>query len=199
MTIKYVGPRALISVSGIDFDHKKEDMYVYTSIVAELLRSLDHEYVEGERYVSVTGGRPLPPDAILSTIRTYDPTLEETLAQRSRESEAQIAEEITRARENRLLTPEEREVLIRNIELMRSYRIQRSINKSVYYSGINSLAHVIKKGHIDYITAPMFPIFMHVFHSVQGVLGKLHPPLDSEIDIFEEHGHLNVRLKLKNL
>lgn len=125
--------------------------------------------------------------------------MEETLAQRSRESEAQIAEEITRARENRLLTPEEREVLIRNIELMRSYRIQRSINKSVYYSGINSLAHVIKKGHIDYITAPMFPIFMHVFHSVQGVLGKLHPPLDSEIDIFEEHGHLNVRLKLKNL
>lgn len=199
MTIKYVGPRPLISVSGIDFDHKKEDKYIYLSIVAELIQALDHEYVKDQHYVAMTGKKPLDPATILSLIRSYDSELDEAIAERNALSETEIDDELTRAHENRLINDEERHVLIKNIELMRPYRIQRSINKTVYYSGIATLAHIIKKGHIDYITAPMFPIFMHVFHSIQGVLGKFHPPLDSEIDIFEENSHLSVRLKLKNL
>lgn len=199
MTVKYVGPRPLISISGIDFDTKKEDKYIYLSIVAELIRSLDHEYVLGQRYVVMTGKKPLDPAAILSLIRSYDSELDEAIAERTTLTEKEILEEMARARENRLLNDEERRVLIKNIELLRSYRIQRSINKAVYYSAIATLARIVKKGHIDYITAPMYPIFTHVFHSIQGVLAKLHPPIDSRIDIFEENGHLTVRIKLKNL
>ncbi|MDO9056077.1 MAG: hypothetical protein Q7U69_05970, partial [Sulfuricurvum sp.] len=105
-------------------------------------------------------------------------------------------EELERAHSNRVLCEEERDVLVKNIELLRSYRINRSINKTVYYSAISSLAHIIQKGHIDTIFAPMFPKFTHVFHSIQGALVKLHPPIDSTIDIYEENGHLNVRLDI---
>jgi len=36
MTLKYVGPKPLISHTGIEFDKNKEDKYVYLPIVAKL-------------------------------------------------------------------------------------------------------------------------------------------------------------------
>jgi hypothetical protein len=79
---------------------------------------------------------------------------------------------------------------------MRSYNIQRSINKAIYYSGIEILAGIIKRGDIDTIISPMFLKFTHVFHSVQGALVKLHPPIDSTIDIYEDHGHLKTKFTI---
>lgn len=196
LTLKYAGPKPLISVSGIEFEHNKEDKFVYLSIVAELIQALDHDYLPNKSYSCVTGQRPLTPETILSLIRRYDASLDQEMADRQKIAEEEIASEIQRARENRLLSDEEREVLIKNIELLRSYLIQRAINKTVYYSGINTLGQIIKKGHIDHITAPMYTIFLHVFHSIQGVLNKLHPPLDSTIDIYEIDGHLSVQLKI---
>lgn len=197
MTLKYVGPKPLISASGVEFDHNKEDKFVYLSIVAELIRALDHEYVEGERYVSVTGQKPLDTDTILNVIRSYDPALDQEIADRKAEREQEINTQIEHAGANRLLCDEECQVLVKNIELLRDYRIHRTINKAVYYSGINSLARIIQKGHIDHITAPMYATFMHVFHSLQGALKKIRPPIDSSIDIYEKEGHLNVQLNLK--
>ena len=86
--------------------------------------------------------------------------------------------------------------MIRNIKLLHNYQINRGINKTVYYAGINIIADEIKNDHIDYINAPMFPKFLHVFHSIQGALSKLHPPVDSNIDIHEHDGHLHVRLEI---
>lgn len=199
MTLKYVGPKPLISVSGVIFDNNKEDKFVFLSIVAELIRALDHEYIEGERYISITGQKPLDANIIFSIIRTYDPALEQEIADRKADREKEIGSQIEHAKGNRLLCDEECQVLIKNIELLRTYNIQRTINKSVYYSGINTLARLIQKGHISHITAPMYATFAHVFHSIQGALKKLHPPIDSNIDVYEEDGHLNVQLKLKSI
>lgn len=196
LTLKYAGPKPLISVSGIEFDHNKEDKFVYLSIVAELIQALDHEYIPDKSYSCVTGQKPLTPETILSLIRRYDTVLDQEMADRQKIAEEEISSELERVHENRLLSDEEREVLIKNIELLRSYRIQRAINKTVYYSGINTLGQIIKKGHIDHISAPMYTIFLHVFHSIQGVLSKLHPPIDSAIDIYETDGHLSVQLKI---
>ena len=149
-----------------------------------------------KRYTYITSGKPLPADQILSVIRAHDPMLDEEVKIRRRTVEQEIEEEIVRAHENRLLCDEEREILIKNIQLMTTYRINRSINKTVYYSAITSIASIIKHGHIDYITAPMFPKFIHLFHSVQGALTKLHPPVDSMMDIYEENSHLQTRLNI---
>ncbi|MFZ5375239.1 MAG: hypothetical protein ACOZBX_06835 [Campylobacterota bacterium] len=196
MRLQYTGPKPLISSHGINFDLNKEDKFVYLSIVAELIRALDHEYEEDRRYVYMTSGKPLDNDLILSIIQAKNPSLEEDVLQRQKIVNGEIDEELERARSNKLLCEEERDVLIKNIEMLRAYRISRSLNKTVYYSGIASIAHIVKNGHIDHITSPMYPKFMHVFHSLQGVLSKLHPPIDSSIDIFQEDGHLQIRLNI---
>ena len=196
MSLKYAGPKPLISAHGITFDLNKDDKFIYLSIVAELMQALNHEYVGGKRYTHMTAKKPMDSDEILELIRRNDSLLDQEIKDRQQIVEQEIQEELERANTNRVLCEEERDVLVKNIELLRNYRINRSINKTVYYSGINSLAHIIQKGHIDTIFAPMFPKFNHVFHSIQGSLVKLHPPIDSTIDIYEEDGHLNVRLDI---
>ncbi len=196
MSLKYAGPKPLISAHGISFDLNKEDKFIYLSIVAELIQALDHEYVGGEKYTHITAKKPMNPDQIMELIRQNDPLLDQEINERQKIVESEIAEEVERGRSNKVLCDEEKNVLIKNIEMMRNYRTIRSINKTVYYSGITSLAHIIQKGNIERIYAPMFPKFNHVFHSIQGALSKLHPPIDSTIDIYEEDGHLTIRLDI---
>lgn len=196
MSLKYAGPKPLISAHGVEFDLNKEDKYIYLSIVAELILALDHEYIDDQKYTYMTAKKPLDCDYVLELIRKYDPSLDQEIENRRKIEEDEIAEELRRAHENKVLCEEEKEILVKNIELMRSYLITRSLNKTVYYSGIASLAHIIKRGHIDRIIAPMFPKFNHVFHSIQGGLLKLHPPIDSCIDIYEHEGHLSVELAI---
>lgn len=197
MILEYAGPKPLISAHGIEFDHNKEDKFVYLSIAAELIQALDHEYIEDRKYSCVTGQRPLTPETILALIRRYDPELDREIEERRALIEEEIASQIKHAQENRLLSEVECQVLINNIELLRAYRVQRSINKTVYYSAISTLARIIQKGHIEHITAPMYAKFFHVFHSIQGALNKLHPAIDSTIDIYTEEAHLNVKLKIR--
>lgn len=196
MDLKYAGPKPLISAHGISFDLNKEDKFAYLSIVAELIQTLDHNYQSDERYTYLAKAEPLKADTILELIKSKDENLLSEIEERRLHIENEIAEELKRASENKTLCQEECDVLIRNIELLRNYQINRAINKTVYYAGINVIADEIKKGHIDYINAPMFPKFLHVFHSIQGALSKLHPPVDSTIDIHEHDGHLHVRLEI---
>ncbi|HEX5329134.1 hypothetical protein [Sulfuricurvum sp.] len=196
MPLKYSGPKPLISAHGVTFDLNKEDKFIYLSIVAELIQALNHEYEGGKRYTYLTSNKPLDTDRIIELIRNNDPLLDQEIKERQKIVEQEIKEELDRAHENKVLCEEEKEVLIKNINLLRDYRINRSVNKTVYYSGIASLAHIIQQGHIDRIYAPMFPKFNHVFHSIQGALVKLHPPIDSEIEIYEQDGHLSVRLDI---
>ena len=195
-SFNYAGPKPLISKTGIDFDHNKEDKFVYISIVAELIEALDHEYISDKNYVFDTGNKPLDADTIFTLIRKYNPKLTQEIEDSVRNTEKKIVEEIDRANHNKLICTEECQTLLKNIELMRSYNIQRSINKSIYYSGIEILADIIKRGHIDTIISPMFLKFAHVFHSVQGALIKFHPPIDSTIDIYEDHGHLKTKFTI---
>ncbi|MGD9969157.1 MAG: hypothetical protein AB7S65_01755 [Sulfuricurvum sp.] len=198
MTLKYAGPKPLISAHGIEFDHNKEDKFIYLNFVVELIRALDHEYIEERRYVHNTSGLVIDPAAMVRSIASYDPNLENEVAQRVQITQELIEDELRRAHENKVLCcDEERDVLIKNIQILRDYRIQRAINKTVYYSGIHTLAKIIHKGHISYVTAPMLPIYFHVFHSIQGALNKLHPPTPSKIEIFGESGHLFTRLEIQ--
>jgi len=196
MDLKYAGPKPLISAHGITFDLNKEDKFAYLSIVAELIQALDHNYQADERYTYLAKAEPLKADIIFDLIQSKDPALLSQIEERHLIAENEISDELTRAHENKTLCEEECNVLICNIELLRTYQINRAINKTLYYAGINVIAEEIKKGHIDYINTPMFPKFLHVLHSVQGALSKLHPPIDSNIDIREHDGHLQVRLEI---
>lgn len=196
ITLKYAGPKALFSVSGISFDNSKEDKFVYLSILAELIEALDHEYTSDQRYVVETGHKPLDETILMELIRKRPSNLDEQIEYWSAKTTQEIDDDIKRAQNNPILTQEERDILKNNLEIIRPYRIQRSINKSVYYAGIKLLASIIRQSAIQYITTPMYPKFLHVLHSLQGALRAMHPPVDSTIDIYEHQGHLAVELKI---
>ncbi|MFY9141910.1 hypothetical protein [Sulfuricurvum sp.] len=196
MPLHYAGPKPMISQTGIEFDHNKEDKFVYMSFVAELIKALDHPYINDKRYIYTPAKAITDTDVILDLFKTYDPSLPNEIEDRKKMTEAEIDNEVEREKNNRLLLPEEREIYVKNIQLLRQYRINRAINKTVYYSGVFSLANIIHRGHISFITAPMLPVHFHVFHSIQGTLSKLHPPMSSNITIYEESGHLYTRLEI---
>lgn len=196
VTLKYVGPKALFSVSGISFDNSKEDKFIYLSILAELIEALDHEYTNDQRYIVDTGSKPLDENILLELIRKRPSNLDEQIEYWIVKTSEEIDDDIKRAQNNPILTQEERDVLKSNIEILRPYRMQRSINKSIYYTGVKLLASIIKQSGIQYIVTPMYPKFLHVLHSVQGTLRAMHPPVDSKIDVYENQGHLAIELKI---
>ncbi|OHD84821.1 MAG: hypothetical protein A3D90_01005, partial [Sulfuricurvum sp. RIFCSPHIGHO2_02_FULL_43_9] len=150
MDLKYAGPKPLISAHGITFDLNKEDKFAYLSIVAELIQALDHNYQADERYTYLAKAEPLKADIIFDLIKSKDPALLSQIEERRLIAENDISDELVRAHENKTLCEEECNVLICNIELLRTYQINRAINKTLYYAGINVIAEEIKKGHIDY-------------------------------------------------
>jgi len=199
MTLKYVGPKPIISHTGIEFDNNKEDKYIYINIAVQLIQALDHDYFEGKIYTYDTNNTHLSDDEIIQILKKYRPDLDDIMDKKNHDIEDEIQEHIKRATENQILDEESKEVLKKNIEIMHDYMVQRSVNKSVYYVAIEILADLVKKDHIDYIITPMYHKFAHVLHSVQGVLEKQKTPIDTKMEIYKEDGALFVKLQVINI
>ncbi len=199
MILKYVGPKPIISHTGIEFDTNKEDKFVYINIAVQLLEALDHDYFENKTYTYDINNQRLSTDDKIKILKKYCPNLDEIMNKENHNVEHEIEHYLQRADESKILNSEEKEVLKNNIELMHDYLVQRSVNKSVYYAAIEALADLVKKDHIEYIVTPMYQKFWHVLHSIQGVLAKQKAPIDTNMEIFKKDGQLLVKLKVINI
>ena len=198
MEIKYVGPKPVISYSSVHFDTNKEDKYVYLNIATQLIEALDHDYIENKTYIH-TLDRTLSDSEMIRFLKKRCPNFEKLVDKTNHNVEEEIEENLKRAHENKILNDEEKEVLEKNICLMREYMIQRSINKKVYYCVMDLLADIVQKDHIDRITLPLRQNYAHVLHSLQGTLEKEKTPIDTEITMFEKENELFVSLKVVNI
>ncbi len=196
MRLKYVGPKVNISRYGMDFDNNKEDKFVYLNIALQLLKALDHKYISDKVHIFDTDSTHLDPQEVDRMVRHYLDDIDSIASEAEEDVQHYLGYEIKRAKKNRSLNDDERHALINNLNMMRSYMVQRAINKTVYYAVINRLADILKGDHIDYVIAPMFQKFAHVFHSIQGVLQKRKEPIDSNIEIYEEDGRLLTKLDI---
>jgi len=198
MTLKYVGPKVLISETGITFDTNKEDKYVYLHIALQFLNALNHEYIEDRIYSYDADTARLSDSELYTLAKRYCHEIDATIADAESRATAYVEELLQRAGENRVIGEVERGVLIKNISMMRAYIVQRSVNKAVYYCTIRALAERLKDDHIDYIITPLYQKFAHVMHSVQGVLIGQKFPINSNIEIYEENGRLMLKLDVIN-
>ncbi len=196
MKLKFVGPKVHISHTGIDFDTNKEDKYVYLGIAIQLLNALDHKYLPDKTYTYHPDTKRLSNDEIWTQLIHYCKNLQEMIDTAELGAKKYVDEHIAHAKENRTLNNEEKDVLIKNLSLMKEYIVQRAINKSLYYCAIDALVEVMKRGHIDYVSAPMYQKFVHVFHSIQGVFAKDRFPIDTKIEIYQENEEILVKLDL---
>ena len=197
--IEYAGPKPHISHTGIDFDNNKEDKYVYLPIATQLIKALDHDYFEDKKYVYTTDDTRVDAHRLMHELESLCPNISQLIKKENINVEDEIEENIQRAHESRTLTQEDKITLENNINIMHDYLVQRAINKSVYYCTIEVLANLLKKDHINYIITPMFPKFIHVLHSVQGVLLKEKFPIDTKLDIYKEDSKLLAKLQVINL
>ena len=198
MTIKYAGPKAIISHTGISFDTNKEDKYVYLDIATQLLEALDHDYIENKTYMHALE-KHFSNDEIIAIVKKRCPNFDNLVNTIDHETEELLDEDMQRAHANRVLRDEEKEVLEKNIQIMHDYMIQRSVNKHVYYCVMGLLADIAAKDQIERITLPMQQNYVHVLHSLQGTLIKEKKPIDTDMTIYEKDKKLYVTLKVVNL
>ena len=188
----------MISHTGIDFDVGKEDKFIYLRGVVELIIALDHPYLDSKTYQHKLDKQMNNQDVEVY-LRDRCPDFEAMIDKSNHNIEDEIAHNIKRAEENRILNPEEKDVLEKNIKLMENYMLQRSVNKRVYYCALNILAEIVKKDHIDHIQIKLEQNYFHILHSLQGVLEKQKAPVDTKLEVFEHLKELYVSLQVITL
>jgi hypothetical protein len=198
MQLKYTGPKPMISHTGIEFDKNKDDKYHYLEFVIHLLKALDHDYIDNKTYLYEPSHHHYSDAQMLELIRHYAPGAENDARARAEMKRSQLDAELTAAQQHTLLNDEERSTLEKNLRLMYDYRLQRTINKSFYYSAIGALAELIAEDHIHYIKAPLRQEYFHVFHTVEGIVGAMKKPIQTQMEVYEENGELMVRLDIAN-
>jgi len=199
MKISYVGPKPLISHTGVSFDKNKDDKYVYMSIVLNLIDALNHDYIEDKVYSCSIDTQRLSDTELEHRLKKYCKKLDELVDKSKHNIEEEIAHNIKAAHESHSLTDVEKSVLEKNINIMEDYMLQRSVNKAVYYCAVNLLAKLVEKDHINYIKVPMSEKYIHVLHSLQGILKEEKRPVDTDMEIYEKDGELFAELKVVTL
>jgi len=198
MQIKYVGPRPIISKSGIVFDNQFDDRYTYLNIVVQLIKALDKDSFENQTYQYELDNRRLNDQDILEGLQRYCGDLDVVVKKGVAEENAQIDNELKEARENSMLEKDEQAALIKNIEMMRKYRLQYTNNELLYDCAIRLLADYVKKETLNYIIVPMFQRFAAILRSVQDELVRQNFPIDTRMDIYEEDGKLMAKMEVRN-
>lgn len=198
MHIEYVGPKPLISKTGISFDSQYDDRYTYLNIAVQLLQALDNSYFEDRTYQYAVNSDRLSDDDIIDGLRKYCSNLEQAVQEGIDAEKKVLEDELKRAQENPSISKAEKEALVKNIRMMEGYRLQYATNEKLYSCAVKRLAEQVKQDHIDYVIVPMFQRFAAVLHSVQDELSKQKFPIDTRMDIYEENGKLMAKMEVRN-
>jgi len=179
--IRYVGPRPVISQHGISYKEGKEDKYIYLISALNILYAIDHDYTDHHSYSSIPHIDILKEPKIHKKLQQYDENLEIEIANEEQQYEEKIEVEIESIKNNKTLNQDEKDVWIKNIKIMKEYRIQRAINKIYYIHCIEDITKIIKKQRIKEIDEPFNERNWHVLHSIQGLIETTKPSFATKL------------------
>jgi len=192
--VEYVGPRVEISYHGITYRYAKEDKYVYLSSALELLQDIDNDYEKKPFYSHKCINKPLIENDLHALLKRYEESIEECITEECRKYKLIRLHEIEHILQLPHLTEIDKEIWIKNIEIMQKYRVQRAINKMYYMHTIQDIVQVIKHKNIKQIYVPFNKNFFHVLNTMKGALITGKPSLDAKVT--EEYNKDN-RMVLK--
>jgi hypothetical protein len=199
MKLKYIGPKPEISGSSVSFNRCKEDKFLYISTAYQLLKSLDHDYVNCKSYVDTVNMTYNSEDELKKLIATACPDLETCIKDHQEMLLSLFERETQQIKKSLRMDPVSKEIYLKNHALMKEYRIQRQINKSVYYMLIHKLTHAIREKRIEYIITPVHHRFTYVLMNLQKALMQEKTPLFTELEAFIHHNELKNRLRLNQV
>lgn len=196
--VEYIGPRVEISNHGIVYKKDKEDKYVYLGTALEVLKDIDNNYEEKPSYSHPVENIKLEEELLQSTLMHYENKFEACITQECKKYKEKIDHQIDFVQTLPHLSSLDKEVWIKNIEIMREYKMQRALNKMYYMHCIQDIVHVIKDKKIREITAPFNKNFFHVVNTVKGALITGKPSLDAKvIEKYNTDGNMIVQLLIR--
>lgn len=183
MEIQYAGPRPLISHHGVSFKDGKEDKYVYLMIALQILKAIDNDFEEKKSYSYDLKTKRLSNDEMLKILLSYDKNLEKIAQDEALSYEQKLDEEVVQVEENTTIKAIEKDIWIKNLNLMKQYRIQRAVNKIYYMHAIEFIAQVIKQQAIKEIDTPFYEKYWHVLQTIEGQFSSVKTPISTQLKI----------------
>ena len=196
--VQYAGPKVEITHQGIKYSDAKEDKFVYLMVALEILQGIDNDYDQKPLYKHHFEHKIVDDEVIHKTLALYENELEEKVEEEEKEYELMIEHELEHIQNLPYLTEVDRKVWIKNIELMKPYRIQRQINKIYYGHCIQDIVDVIKSRGIRDIITPFNKDFFHVMNSINNVLSTDLTGCDTILsEENDSDGNMVMRLQLQ--
>ena len=183
--LHYVGPRVEITNRGIVYKRSKEDKYIYLVAALEILKDIDNDYEKRPSYVHYFKNHALQEKSMHTLLQQHEGDVEECISEECKKYKQKMQHEIERIKTLPYITDIDKEVWIKNIEIMKEYKMQRAMNKMYYMHCIQDIVKVIQHKKVKQITAPFNKDFFHVLNTLKGALITSKPSLDAKV--IEKH------------
>ena len=196
--LHYVGPRVEITNRGIVYKNSKEDKYIYLFAALEILKDIDNDYEKRASYVHYFKDHVLEENYMHTLLQRHEVDVENCISEECKKYKQKMQYEIDRIKMLPYITEIDKKVWIKNIEIMKEYKMQRAINKMYYMHCIQDIVKVIQHKKIKEITAPFNKDFFHVLNTLKGALITSKPSLDAKV--IEKHdinGKMSVQLTIR--
>ena len=181
LKIEYVGNKPLISHNGISFEGKT-DKYEFIEPLAHILKMLLNMQNEQETE-RISPKNIMNNEEILKIVRKAIPDIEKRVQTDIEKYKKNLSLEEKKIEEKNSLSQTEKEVLKKNFDFMKNYRIQRAINKIIYEEMINKCLKLIEEKKVQNIKAPFSATFLHVMKSLQQAIENEKKPGEVKLSI----------------
>jgi hypothetical protein len=177
VNIEYVGSKPRISSSGVSFDGK-EDKYNFINPSIQVLNK-------------ILGRKDsLKNSDVLDILYTCIPDFDKFYETKIENYRHKLDLEESKVKKISYLNNIEKDVLLKNYQYMREYRLQRATNKLVYEEIINSAVKLIKDRKIENIKTPFTMNYLHVLESLNTTIRMQKIAMSTKLDIkLEDNDH----------
>ncbi len=170
LTLHYAGPKPFINQHGVFFKDGKEDKYIYLRLAAKILLFIDNISKKSDHFIiTLHEKQDLTDNDIIDIIKFYEPDIEKKVLEEEQKYNIHIQEMIDEVKETNL-TDLEKDVWIKNINIMKPYMLQREINKLYYIHYIKKIKQIIKHENIKELDITFDLEHWHILESIAGNL-----------------------------
>lgn len=170
--LKLTGKKLFINHKGIFFKEGKEDKFIYLPFLIMIIEAINHPYEKNVKYSSNLEKKILDITLIEEKIKDLIPNLNEKLEEKLTHYLKTLENEKSEVTNNKTLLGIEKEIWIKNLDLMSDYKIQRAKNKIVYFMLLDLIIHKIRDEKIKNLELPFNMEFCHILKSVKNELSK---------------------------
>ena len=183
MKLKYVGAMPIVSNKGVGFDETKPDRYTFLNAAVELLEALNYGPSEITRHLYNVSGKEYSADELKELLEKHCPNLDDYVESSEQKAKSLVEELIKRVHENSIITEDDRNAWLKNIDLMEEYYYQYVRNESAYKCALEALGQHIHDAQVQEVTFPMFRNYGLVLHDLDYVMQHRKPPIDSNLTV----------------